>query len=106
MVDPTVIADGLTDMDTWITGTLTPAVTAVTNDLTPYAVRGQPISHACFTNAARMPACMPFLCALCMLRLCLVCAACQEVGHDATGVLTPSELTEMVSGTCLPVLLD
>ena len=38
MPDPNVIAEGLTDMDTWLTGTLTPAVTAINNDLTDYQV--------------------------------------------------------------------
>ena len=38
MPDPNVIAEGLTDMDTWLTGTLTPAVSAINNDLTAYQV--------------------------------------------------------------------
>lgn len=38
MPDPNVIAEGLTDMDTWLTGTLTPAVAAVNSDLTAYQV--------------------------------------------------------------------
>lgn len=38
MPDPGAIAEGLIDMDTWLTGTLTPAVTAVDSDLTAYSV--------------------------------------------------------------------
>lgn len=41
MPDPNVIAEGLTDMDTWLTGTLTPAVAAVDSDLTAYQVSPQ-----------------------------------------------------------------
>lgn len=38
MLDPTVIAIGLTDLQTWLPGTLTTAVSAVSADLTIYAV--------------------------------------------------------------------
>lgn len=38
MVDPNVISRGLTDLQTWITGTLKPDVAAVSADLTTYAV--------------------------------------------------------------------
>ena len=38
MPDPDVIAEGLTDLDTWLAGTLTPTVTLVNNALTAYQV--------------------------------------------------------------------
>lgn len=38
MPDPSVIAEGLTDMDTWLSGTLTPAITDVNDSITAYKV--------------------------------------------------------------------